>query len=191
MIDHVTSDISEWLKCGVAFGHVAINASAAELRRGNFAPRLLTKLRAASIATSCIQVEVTEGVLVGRGVECVEQSFSQLSQAGVKLALDDFGTGFASLSHLKQFPVEVLKIDRTFVRDLQIDADDAAIVHALVSLAQALSIEVVAEGIENPAQLEFLTSVGCQTGQGYLFGKAVAAPRVPPMLRRRLLAQAA
>lgn len=191
MMDQVVSDICSWRATGVAFGHVAINVSAPDLRSGDFAGRLLASLRAASIPPHCIQVEVTESVLLGRGIEHVERSFSDLSKAGIKLALDDFGTGFASLSHLKQFPVDIIKIDRAFIRDLQIDPDDGAIVDALVGLARALNIEVVAEGIETGAQRDFLEALGCKTGQGFLFSKAVRASRVPGLLRRIGRAEAA
>lgn len=184
MIGKVASDVSGWLAAGIAFGHVAINASAPDLRRGDFAGRLLASLQSASIPPHCVQIEVTESVLLGRGLEHVERSFSELSQAGIKLALDDFGTGFASLSHLKQFPVDIIKIDRALIRDLQIDPDDGAIVHALVGLGRALNIEVVAEGIETLAQRDFLAALGCKTGQGFLFSKALPAGRVPRLLRR-------
>lgn len=191
IIEQVVADVSRWLGTGVPFGHVAINASSSELRCGTFARRLLTKLQAAAIPAGCIQIEVTEGVLMGRGVEHVERSFLELADAGIKLALDDFGTGFASLTHLKQFPVEIIKIDRAFIRDLEVDPDDAAIVSALVGLAGALNIEVVAEGIETIAQRDFLSALGCKTGQGYLFGKAVPATRVAVMLRPGHRAEAA
>ena len=182
MVDGVIRDIAGWRSAGLDFGHVAINAALAELHRGDFADRLLAKLEAAAIPPDCVQVEVTESVLLGRGIEHVEQTFNQLAQAGVRLALDDFGTGFASLTHLKRFPIEIIKIDRSFVRDLQIDAEDGAIVDALIRLGRALSIEVVAEGIETAAQRDFLAALGCRFGQGFLFGSAVDAQRVGDLL---------
>lgn len=184
MVDVVIKDISTWRAAGLPFGHVAINAAAAELRRGDFADRLLTKLDHAGIAPECIQIEVTESVLLGRGVDHVERTFNQLAQRGIILALDDFGTGFASLTHLKRFPVQIIKIDRSFIRNLQIDEEDGAIVDALVGLGKALRIEVVAEGIETKAQRDFLCALGCTIGQGYLFSAAVPAGRVAELLRR-------
>lgn len=184
MVDSVIKDISTWRAAGLPFGHVAINAAAAELRRGDFADRLLTKLDHAGIAPECIQIEVTESVLLGRGIDHIERTFNQLAERGIILALDDFGTGFASLTHLKQFPVQIIKIDRSFIRDLQIDEEDGAIVDALIGLGKALRIEVVAEGIETRAQRDFLCTLGCTVGQGYLFGAAVPAGRVPELLRR-------
>lgn len=186
IVDGVVHDILTWKAAGLQFGFVAINAAAAELRRGDFADRLLSRLKHAGIKPECIQVEVTESVLIGRGIDHVERTFKELAANGVRLALDDFGTGFASLSHLKRFPVQVMKIDRTFIRDLQIDADDGAIVDALIGLGRALGIEVVAEGIETTAQRDFLAALGCPTGQGYLFSGAVAAASVPELLRRSM-----
>jgi EAL domain-containing protein (putative c-di-GMP-specific phosphodiesterase class I) len=182
MVDGVIRDIVAWRASGLAFGHVAINAALAELRRGDFAARLLGKLRAAAIPPSCIQVEVTESVLLGQAIEHIERTFNELAQAGIKLALDDFGTGFASLTHLKRFPIEIIKIDQSFVRDLQIDAEDGAIVDAVVSLGRALKIQVVAEGIETTMQRDFLAALGCEIGQGYLFGSALPAARIATLL---------
>ncbi|MGI8611056.1 MAG: EAL domain-containing protein [Sphingomicrobium sp.] len=186
MVDGVIRDILGWQAAGLTFGHVAINAALAELRRGDFAERLLGKLRAAGIAPECIQVEVTESVLLGQAIEHVERTFNELAQAGIKLALDDFGTGFASLTHLKRFPIEIIKIDRSFIRDLQIDAEDGAIVDAVVGLGRALKIQVVAEGIETVMQHDFLSALGCAVGQGYLFGSALPADRIAELLAKRV-----
>lgn len=189
MVEGVIEDVLVWQSAGLRFGHVAINAAAAELRRGDFSERLLSRLTHAAISPECIQVEVTESVLVGRGIEHVERTFKELAANGVRLALDDFGTGFASLSHLKRFPVQIIKIDRTFIRDLQVDADDGAIVDALIGLGQALGIDVVAEGIETTAQRDFLAALGCAIGQGYLFGGAMPAASVPQLLRKSMRGQ--
>lgn len=183
MIDGVINDILAWQAAGLRFGHVAINAAAAELRRGDFADRLLGKLDDVAIDSQFIQIEVTENVLLGRGVAHVERTFNQLAERGIILALDDFGTGFASLTHLKQFPMKIIKIDRSFVGELQIDEGSGAIVDALVGLGTALGIEVVAEGIETEAQRDFLCALGCAIGQGHLFSAAVPAARVPALLQ--------
>jgi diguanylate cyclase (GGDEF)-like protein len=183
MVEGVIGNIAAWRAAGLPFGHVAINAALAELRRGDFAERLLAKLDRAGIPPNCIQVEVTESVLLGRGIEHVERTFHELADKGIRLALDDFGTGFASLTHLKRFPIEIIKIDRSFVRDLQIDAEDGAIVEALIGLGHALKIEVVAEGIETRAQRDFLDALGCSVGQGYLYGGALPAAEIPALLR--------
>jgi EAL domain-containing protein (putative c-di-GMP-specific phosphodiesterase class I) len=191
MIDKVIADMRLWLDQGLAFGHVAINSAAAEFRKGDFAERLLERLHQARIPTKRLQLEVTETVFLGRGADYVERALKTLSQAGVQIALDDFGTGYASLSHLKQFPVDVLKIDRSFVSELGHNADAAAIIHAVVNLGHSLNIEVVAEGIETADQAQRLTEKGCQYGQGHLFSPAVQAADVPSILTRFARAKAA
>jgi diguanylate cyclase (GGDEF)-like protein/PAS domain S-box-containing protein len=178
------ADMRRWLDRGVDFGHVAINVSAVDFRSGHFAARLLERLATAEIATSCVQIEVTETVFLGRGAECVETALKQLNAAGVTIALDDFGTGYASLSHLKRFPVDVLKIDQSFVRDLESDPDDAAIIRSVIRMSKSLDIAVVAEGIETRSQERFLIEQGCEYGQGYLFAKAVPAERVPGLVAK-------
>ena len=187
MIDLVLADVRDWLDQGLDFQHVAINAAAAEFRRGDFAERLLERLEKASIPSRCIQLEVTETVFLGRGAEYVERALRTLSRNGVSIALDDFGTGFASLSHLKQFPVHIIKIDRSFIRDLQLDTGDGAIVDAVINLGKSLQIEVVAEGIETLAQHKTLLGLGCKYGQGFLYGKAEPAWRTREIAGSRLL----
>jgi diguanylate cyclase (GGDEF)-like protein/PAS domain S-box-containing protein len=182
MIDRVLDDIRVWLDRGDPIGHVAINAAAAEFRRGDFAESLLRKLRARSLPSECLQLEVTETVFLGRGAEYVERALKTLSAEGIKVALDDFGTGFASLLHLKQFPIDVLKIDRSFVTELQVNPDDGAIVDAVIGLGSSLRMEVVAEGVETRAQHDFLEALGCNTGQGYFYSPAVPATSMRALL---------
>lgn len=190
MIAKVIDDVQRWLDQGVSFKHVAINAAAAEFRRGGFAETVLERLAAASVPTSAVQLEVTEAVFLGRGAECVERALKTLSQEGVRIALDDFGTGYASLSHLKQFPVDIIKIDQSFVRDLGGGGGAEAIIRAVINLGESLDIEVVAEGIESASQHDFLVNAGCRYGQGFLYGRATACSSVEPErpLRVRALA---
>jgi EAL domain-containing protein (putative c-di-GMP-specific phosphodiesterase class I) len=122
---------------------------------------------------------VTETVFLGRGAEHVETVLRTLCEEGVRIALDDFGTGYASLSHLKQFPVDAIKIDQSFVRDLAENPDDTAILFAVLNLGHNLGIDTIAEGIETEVQAEFLRAQGCDMGQGYLFGKAKPASDIP------------
>jgi len=184
MIQRVVEDMRIWLDRGVLFGSVAINASAAELRRDNFAERLLDELRRAKIPERCLQLEVTETVFLGRGAEYVHRALALLSSRGVQIALDDFGTGYASLRHLKQFPVDIIKIDQSFVRDMNDDPGDEAIVRAVINLGRSLGIKVVAEGIETEAQASRLIALECDFGQGYLFSRAVQARNVPGIVSR-------
>lgn len=182
MVDRVIQQMQRWLDSGLDFGHVAVNASAAEFRRGDFADMLLARLAAADVPAPLFQLEVTETVFLGRGAEYVERALKTLSRAGVTIALDDFGTGYASLSHLKQFPVDVIKIDRSFVAELDRSADALAIVQAVINLGRSLDIAVVAEGIESRAQERFLRASGCDYGQGYLYAQAL-----PPLAAAHLL----
>jgi diguanylate cyclase (GGDEF)-like protein/PAS domain S-box-containing protein len=184
MIDRVITDMRGWLDRGVDFGSVAVNASAAEFRRDNFAERVLEQLRRADIPTRCFQLEITETVFLGRGAEYVHRALALLNMRGVKIALDDFGTGYASLRHLKQFPVDILKIDQGFVRDMTLDPGDEAIIHAVINLGDSLGIKIVAEGIETIEQERRLVELGCNFGQGFLFSRAVSAKRVPALTER-------
>lgn len=183
IIDQVIVDMREWLDRGLPFGHVAVNAAAAEFRGDCFAESVLQRLEQAGIPPRLFHLEITETVFLGRGAEYVERALKLLSEAGVSIALDDFGTGYASLRHLKQFPVDVIKIDRTFVQNMETDPEDAAIIEAVLNLGKSLKIDVVAEGIETASQASRLREMNCRYAQGFLFSKAVAASRVPALIR--------
>lgn len=182
MLATTISDIRRWRDAGVEFGHVAINASAADFKDARFADRLQERLAAASVPANCLQIEVTETVFLGRGAEYVERTLKSLSASGIRIALDDFGTGYASLSHLKQFPVDIVKIDRSFLRHVPADPENNAIIKTVVSLGRSLDLEVVAEGIETRDQEAYLLAKGCKFGQGYLYGKAAAGSRLPALI---------
>jgi EAL domain-containing protein (putative c-di-GMP-specific phosphodiesterase class I) len=182
MHDIVFDDMRRWLQAGLAFGHVAINASAAEFKASDFADQILERLRRADIPTRHLELEVTETVFLGHGAENVEKALRTLSAEGVKIALDDFGTGYASLSHLKQFPVDIIKIDRSFVHDLASNTNDTAILQAVLNLGRNLGITTVAEGVETSVQAAFLRSQGCDLGQGFLFGRAVPGKNIPDLI---------
>lgn len=175
MLRRVLDQIREWRREKFDFGSVAVNVSGAELLRAGYAERVLDALKRADVPTWALEIEVTEGVLIGRGAERVAATISQLRDAGVRIVLDDFGTGYASLTHLKSLPVNGIKIDKSFVRDMLEDENDASIVRALIGLAAALSIDLVAEGVETEEQAEFLRNCGCPAAQGYLFGRPISA----------------
>ncbi|MGO4526790.1 EAL domain-containing protein [Microvirga sp. 2MCAF35] len=178
----ILKDIRSWLEAGLSFGRIAVNASAAEFRRDNYAERVLEDLRWMNVPAQCLEVEVTESVFLGSGAEYVERALRTLSTEGVTIALDDFGTGYASLSHLKRYPVDAIKIDRSFVDGLETDADDAAIVRALLSLGHNLGIEVVAEGVETAFQATLLQRMSCDLVQGYHFSRPMPAGDVPAFI---------
>lgn len=170
MLDAVVRDVGRWLKAGFDPGRVAFNASAADFMNDDFAETVLQRFARAGLSPRHFEVEVTETVFLGRGTENVERALRCFAQAGVRVALDDFGTGYASLTHIKQYPVDVLKIDRSFVSNIERDAGDAAIVDAIVKLGDSFGMEVVAEGVETERQRDMLIKHGCHIGQGYLLG---------------------
>ena len=182
MVEQVLADCRRWQEQGLDIGHVAINVPGVELHDSSFPDRLLARLESMDVPSSKIELEVTESVFLGRNAEVVERSLHRLSNAGISIALDDFGTGYASLSHLKQFPIDIIKIDQRFVRDLETDPDDAAIVRTLLNLAYSLNIRTVAEGVENVHQLDYLRAGGCHYAQGFHFGAAVPSNEVPALL---------
>ncbi|NMG77377.1 putative bifunctional diguanylate cyclase/phosphodiesterase [Aromatoleum diolicum] len=153
---------------------VAVNVSGRQFRDREFASKAESIARASGLARDMSELEVTESIIMGHTEEAVHL-LEDLSARGFALALDDFGTGYSSLSYLKRFPLDKLKIDRSFVKDLPDDLEDAAIAEAIVGLARTLSMRVVAEGIETEAQAQVLRELGCQYGQGYFFSKPLAA----------------
>ena len=149
---------------------IAVNVSARELRQPNFVDQVLSILQESGANPSRLKLELTESILVDN-VEDTIVKMRALRESGVRFSLDDFGTGYSSLSYLKRLPLDQLKIDRSFVVNIFTDRDDAAIAKMVVALAQSLELEVIAEGVENEAQWDFLASVGCRNYQGYLFSK--------------------
>lgn len=170
MLAAVLRDLQHVLRDGIDPGRVAINASAADFANGDFAERVLEQLADYGVPTAHFEIEVTETVFLGRGADQVDRALRHFADAGVRVALDDFGTGFASLSHLKQYPVDILKIDRSFVSNIDQNAGDAAIVDAIVKLGGSFGMEVVAEGVETAVQVERLLGHGCVIGQGFFLG---------------------
>ena len=182
MFDRAIDHMRRWLDDGVEFGTIAVNAAAAEFRHDDLAERILERLDRMGVPPARLEVEVTETVFLGSGADYVDRALRCLSEAGVKIALDDFGTGYASLSHLKQYPVDIIKIDRSFVSDLESAAGDAAIVKAVINLGNSLGMGIVAEGIETMTQASYLLDQGCQFGQGYLFGRATPPTAIAPLV---------
>ena len=184
MMTRVLDDIRRWCDAGIKFGQVAINTCPGDFAANDFAERLLAGLRTRGLSPSLVEVEVTESVFLDRGSHYVLRALTKLSERGVRISLDDFGTGFASLTHLKKFPVDVLKVDQSFVAGLGKSADDAAIVRALIGLGLSLGMDTVAEGVETHEQATFVRECGCTLGQGYLFGAAGPASDVPAVLTK-------
>jgi diguanylate cyclase (GGDEF)-like protein/PAS domain S-box-containing protein len=174
----VAEDIRRWIESGIDFGRVAINAAPAEFLRDDYAEHFLSVLAEHELSASRFEVEVTEHAFVGRANEYVARALSVLKAADVSVSLDDFGTGSSSLSHLRDFRVDIVKIDRSFIQQMTDDEEIAAIVTAVVRLARSLSIDVIAEGVETPGQLDLLRAMGCHMAQGHFFSAALEADAV-------------
>ncbi|HZF44526.1 MAG TPA: EAL domain-containing protein [Sphingomonadaceae bacterium] len=179
----VFRDMRDWERAGIDFGCVSINASPAEFLRDDYAEKLLERAVEFQIANKLIEVEVTEHVFLARGAEYVSRALTKLSQAGVRLSLDDFGTGYSSLSHLRDLPVNVVKIDRSFIAKMLEEPEIASIVSAVINLAESLGLDVVAEGVETPEQEAALREKGCGFGQGFLYGRAVIGDELRVLMR--------
>jgi diguanylate cyclase (GGDEF)-like protein len=185
MLVKVSKDVGRWLEMGLHFQHVGINLSAADFHTGTLQQRLCTIFGDAGVPRQHIILEVTESVYLGRQDHAISKEIEQLRAAGMRVALDDFGTGFASLTHLLTVPVDIIKIDKSFIDRLIPDDPAAAIVEGLVNIAHKLGIRVVAEGIETAEQLEQLRQLRCSLGQGYLFSKPVDWLTATDLLQNR------
>ena len=168
-----------WLDEGVEFGRVAVNISSAQFRSGRLAEEVQERLARWNVPCDRLTIEVTENVYMGWGSDLVSDTVRRLHEAGVMIALDDFGTGYASLANLRQFPIDRLKIDKSFVQN----AEDEAIVKAVITLGSSMGMKVVAEGVEDAEQLQTLERYGCDQIQGYHFGRPMPAGEVAAFLR--------
>lgn len=151
---------------------VSINVSALQFQQADFVERVGGVLREHGLPPHLLELELTETILVVDADEALGR-LGQLSALGVQLAIDDFGTGYSSLSYLKRFPIEKLKIDRSFVQGLPAEGSDAGIVRAIIEMSRALGLRVIAEGVETEAQRSFLLDAGCDQFQGFLYAQAL------------------
>jgi predicted signal transduction protein with EAL and GGDEF domain len=172
-----------WQDGGLPPMPIAINISAVELRAKDFVAGVRATLKETGLEPRYLELELTETFLM-QDSDSTADVLHALKDVGVRLALDDFGTGYSSLSYLKRFPIDTLKIDRSFVRDLTTDADDASIVSAVISMGNSLHMRVVAEGVETREQLAFLQAQNCPYGQGYHFSRPVVAREFTQLLGR-------
>jgi diguanylate cyclase (GGDEF)-like protein len=175
ILRNVTSDMARWKAAGVKVGRVGINATTADFRDGDLDRRIFEAFAAAGLPPSMATIEVTETVFLSQVAAEVSRTLHSLRSHGVKVALDDFGTGHASLANLGTLPVDIIKIDRTFVSRMSTHKISEAIVKALIDLGEVLDIAVVAEGVETEEQLLRLQRMGCNAGQGYLFSRPLTA----------------
>lgn len=179
-------DFLDWQEAGCALERIAINISARQFRNPAFVSRIRTILEETGMPARHLELELTESTLITNS-EDIRQMLQQLKALGVHIALDDFGTGYSSLTHLKRFPIDVVKIDKSFVQDILNDPDDAAIIEAVIRMGQTLGIRIVAEGVENDAQLAFLRNHGCREMQGYYLGRPMTSDKLLTWLRKQHL----
>ncbi len=172
-----TQQLRAWLDAGLPPMVMAVNLSAVQFRHANL-PALVTQiLEEAQLAPEYLELELTESVTMVNPESAIAM-MDKLHTCGLRMSIDDFGTGYSSLSYLKKFNVYKLKIDQSFVRDIATDADDRAIVTAIVQMAHSMGFVAIAEGVETPAQREFLSQQGCDEVQGYLFSKPLPGDQI-------------
>ncbi|MBK5545156.1 EAL domain-containing protein [Pseudomonas sp. TH04] len=163
-----------WQAAGLPPICLSVNISAIDFRQRDFVANLVAILEHTGLAPQLLELEITESVLM-QNVEDTHTTLRKIKALGVRLSIDDFGTGYSSLSYLRRFPIDVLKIDQSFIRGLSSNSQDAQLISAIISLGKSLDLNIVAEGVETIEQLQFLIAHQCEEGQGFLFSKAVAA----------------
>ncbi len=186
VIDTACAQNVAWQRAGLPRVPVAVNISARQLHDKNLLPTVRAALSASGLEPKYLEIELTESAVM-LSLDKAMATLSELRAMGVQVSLDDFGTGYSSLSYLKRFPVTGLKIDQTFVRDLATDVDDAAIVRAIIVVAEELSLDVTAEGVETAQQVAFLTAHNCGAAQGFYFARPGPANEILSLLERLIL----
>ncbi|MES2878296.1 MAG: EAL domain-containing protein [Pseudomonadota bacterium] len=174
VLEEACQQLKYWRAAGLVDLHLSVNLSPIQFQDENLPDLIRQAVQASGLPARYLHLEITESMAMRNPEENIVM-MKALTHIGVKLAMDDFGTGYSSLAYLKLFPLDILKIDRSFVKDIETDENDAAICEMTMLLAQKLGMQVVAEGVETKAQLEFLARIGCQWIQGYLFSKPLAA----------------
>ncbi|KQW31283.1 diguanylate cyclase [Rhizobium sp. Root274] len=184
MLERIASDCGRWNAMGLGFSRVGFNLTAADFYRGGLTRRLTETFARHNLSPSMIVAEVTESVYLSQKDSVVSDEIHALREAGIKVALDDFGTGFASLTHLLTVPIDIIKIDKCFVKRLSEANTGAVIIRGLLEIARGLGIVVVAEGIEERSQAEQLLSLDCASGQGYFFARPMSSDAIEALLRK-------
>ncbi|MGE0082266.1 MAG: putative bifunctional diguanylate cyclase/phosphodiesterase, partial [Thiohalomonadaceae bacterium] len=186
MLREACRQASDWRRRGLAPVRMAVNLSARQFSDPRLLAQIEHALAASDLDPEALEVEITESVVM-TDLDRSIATLMRLNELGVRIAVDDFGTGYSSLSYLKRFPLHALKIDRSFIRDVMEDADDAAITGAIIHMGHSLGLTVIAEGVENPGHESFLRAHDCDLAQGYFYGRAVSACEVEKLLSRRAL----
>lgn len=176
--------MTNWRMAGVPVQHMAVNLSGRQIRDQRLIDSIQTALQKTGCEPQWLELEVTEGFIMQETEQSI-QTLDALAEVGINLAIDDFGTGYSSLSYLKRLPIQKLKIDKSFVRDLTSDPNDAAIVKAIIAMGQSLQLEIIAEGVETKEQESFLQAQHCEQAQGFYYGKPMSAQDVQSWLEDR------
>jgi EAL domain-containing protein (putative c-di-GMP-specific phosphodiesterase class I)/GGDEF domain-containing protein/PAS domain-containing protein len=185
VIDETVRRIAVWIASGLKVPTIAFNASSVQFRRTDLVRILRDATLSRGVACSYLEMEITESVLLHDRVQ-VSRVLSQLRNLGIKIAIDDFGTGHSSLSYLAELPIDTLKIDQSFIRQLEISGQNREIVRTVVQLAQSLGLQTVAEGVEELGQAQFLRATGCNIAQGYYFSRPIPAEQFARLFTRTL-----
>ncbi|AQR68607.1 sensory box protein/response regulator [Janthinobacterium sp. LM6] len=189
VLDEACKKISEWGASSIGPVHLSVNVSGIQFFVGGLEEEVLKAIRKYDIAPELLELELTESSLMSNAEETISV-LRNLKALGIQISIDDFGTGYSSLAYLKRFPIDKLKIDIAFVREVTSNPDDAAIVLAIISMAHSMKLEVIAEGVENDAQLAYLRRHGCDEMQGYYFSRPVPHEEFEQMLMKGTLLQA-
>jgi EAL domain-containing protein (putative c-di-GMP-specific phosphodiesterase class I) len=182
VLDRACAQAQQWRDAGHAIG-MAVNVSARQLDSDRIIDDVSNALNASGLAPAALTLEITETTLM-RDAQDTVRRLTEIKALGVRVAIDDFGTGYSSLSHLRHFPVDALKIDRSFITGLAHNLEGESLIRTLVQLGKALSIETIAEGIEQPGELSLLQGEDCDGGQGFLFAKPLASGAVEAFLSK-------
>jgi EAL domain-containing protein (putative c-di-GMP-specific phosphodiesterase class I) len=182
VLETALRDVRHWRAGPGDSPTVSVNVSGVQLAHPGFIGMVEGVLAATGIDPRTVELELTESVLIDASAPLLGV-LNRLKQIGFGLSLDDFGTGYSSFQYLRDFPIDKLKIDQTFVRHMVVDSSDASIVRAIMTIAKSLNLKVIAEGVETQAQLEFLRGEGCLVGQGHLFSRPVAADELGMLVR--------
>ena len=188
VLNEACHQASEWLQSNVQFGRIAVNISGRQVQSPEFSKLVVDTLGSHGLPAQFLELEVTESFLMDHEETAISQ-LRVLQALGVSVAIDDFGTGYSSLSYLKNLPINRLKIDQAFVRDIPHDSNDMAISSAVIALGHAMELQVIGEGIETQEQLAYLLEKGCQYGQGYFYSKPLGVEEAELFAKRHLSAQ--
>jgi len=188
VLRNACKDLARWRAAGLTTVRVAVNLSANQLEDDNIVDTLIGILAENDIPANMLEIEITENILM-KDIENGINKLNRISRHGVKIAIDDFGTGYSSLNYLKKLPIDTLKIDRSFIHDMQNNEEDSSIIRAIIAMARGLNLNIISEGVETQEQMEQLRAWRCKNMQGFLFGRPIAESDAMDILKTARLQQ--